>query len=96
MFLARFSGQLQQQIDLTKAFKSFFRNDSFYPCRQLAGFLGKQGLGFLGGARMHARPRAREGKGHKAWNLPWTLKEPFMRSSGKSLAQDQVVLTDPT
>ena len=37
-----------------------------------------------------------EAKGHKAWNLPRTIKEPLIRSSGKSLAQGQVALIDPT
>ena len=38
MFLARFSAaNLQRQIDLTNAFKSFFRDDSFKPCRKNAG-----------------------------------------------------------
>ncbi len=96
MFLARFSTNLQFKIHLTSAFKSFFREDSFKPCSKIAGYLGKQGLGFLGGARAPARPRAREAKGHKAWNLLRTLKEPLTRSSGKSLAQGQVALIDPT
>ena len=88
MFLARFSTNVH-------AFKSFFRDDSFKPCCKIAGFLGKQGLGCLGGARMRARPRAREAKGQNALNLPWTLKEPLIRSGGKSLAQGQVALLDP-
>ena len=96
MFLARFSTHLQRKIDLTNAFKSFFRDDSFKPCSKITGFLGKHGLGFLGGARALAHPCAREAKGHKAWNSLQTLKEPLRRSGGKSLAQGQVALIDPT
>ena len=55
MFLARLSTNLQRKIDLTNAFKSFFRDDSFKPCTEVAGFLVKQGLGFSGGARARAR-----------------------------------------
>ena len=51
---------------------------------------GETALGVLGGAR------AREAKVSKAWNLLRTLKEPSIRSSGKSLAQGQVALIDPT
>ena len=82
--------------------KAFFRDDSIKPCSKIAGFLGKQGLGFLGGARARAHAQARENlraqeaKGHKACNLPQTLKELLIRSGGKSLAQGQVALIDPT
>ena len=96
MLLARFPTNLWRKIELTYAFESFFRDDSFKPCIKIAGFLGKQGLGVLGGARARGRPRAREANGHKAWKLPQTLKEPLIRSSGKSLAQGQVALIDPT
>ena len=67
MFLARFSPNLQRQIDLTNAFKSIFRDDSFKPCSKIAGFLG-----LLGGARARLRARTRERKvtGHTVWNLP--------------------------
>ena len=96
IFLARFSTNLQRKIALNTAFETFFRADSLKPCSKIAGFLGKQGLGCLGGAHARTRPRAREAKGHKAWNLLRTLKEPLIRSSGKSLAQGQVALIDPT
>ena len=96
MFLARFSTNIQRLIDLTNAFKNFFRDDSFKPCSKIAGFLGKQGLGFLGGARARspARPRTREAKGHKVWILPRSLPEPFLRAAGKWFAQGQVALID--
>ena len=55
MFLARFSANLHRKIDLTNAFKNIFRDDSFKLCSKIAGFLGRQGLGFLGGARARAR-----------------------------------------
>ena len=58
LILACFSTLLRRQIDLINAFKSFFRLNSFKPCSKIAGFLGKRGLGFLGGAR--ARAHARE------------------------------------
>ena len=102
MFLAWFWTHLQQKHDLTNAFQNFYRDNSSKPFSKVAGFLGKQGLGFLGGARartrarMRARPRTLEAKGHKAWSLPRTLKEPLIRSSGKSFAQGQVALPDPT
>ena len=89
-----FFTNLHQKLDLTNAFKSFFRDDSFEPCSNIAGSLGKSldpreaALGVRGGAR------AREAKGHKAWNLPRTLKKPLVRSGGKSLAQGQVALID--
>ena len=77
MFLARFSANLQRQIDLTNAFKSFFRDDSFEPCRKTAGNLAWGACG----ASM------REAKGRKAWNLPPTLSEPFLKATSKSVAQ---------
>ena len=43
MFLPRVSTNLQPAIDLTNAFKSFFRDDSFKLCSKIAGTLGKQG-----------------------------------------------------
>ena len=42
------------------------------------------------------RKSARGAKDHKPWNLLQTLKEPLIRSDGKSLAQGQVALIDPT
>ena len=66
-----FQQSYTEKCDLTNAFKGFFRDDSLEPCSKVAGFLGKQGLGFLRGAR--TRPRAQEAKG-KAWKLPQTLK----------------------
>ena len=76
MFLARFSPNLQRKIDLTNAFKSIFRDNSFKLCSKIAGFLG-----FLGGARTPARARASDkfpqlcasNKDHKVWNLPRPL-----------------------
>ena len=60
MFLDRFSANIQRTMDLTNAFKSFFRHNSFTQCSKIAGFLGKQGLGFLGArARAHAREKLR-------------------------------------
>ena len=47
-------------------------------------------LEVLGGAR------TREAKGRKAWNLPLPLPERFLRAAGKSLAQGQVALIEPT
>ena len=47
MFLVRFPQHVQRKIDLTNAFKNFFRDDSFKPCTNIAGFLGKQRLGCL-------------------------------------------------
>ena len=69
MFLARFSTNLHRKIDLTNAFKSFFRDDSFKLCSKIAGFLGVLG----GRAHACARSREREAKGHKVWNLPRPL-----------------------
>ena len=43
MFLARLSTNLQRRVDLTNAFKSFFRDDSYKLCTKIAGILGKQG-----------------------------------------------------
>ena len=36
MFLARFLANLQRKIDLTNAFKSIFRDDSFKQCSEIA------------------------------------------------------------
>ena len=67
MVLARFSTNSKRKIDLTIAFKSIFRDDSFKLCSKIARFLG------VLGARLRARPREREAKGHKVWNLPRPL-----------------------
>ena len=53
MFLARFSTNSQRQIDLTNAFKSFLRDDSFKPCRKIAGLLGKHVWGSWGARKDH-------------------------------------------
>ena len=57
MFLSRFSTNLQRKIDLTNAFKNFFRDDSFKLCRKISGFLGNRRLGCLRGARARVRPQ---------------------------------------
>ena len=80
------ASNLQRQIDLNNAFKSFFRGDSCKPCRRIAG---NRAWGAWG-ARM------REAKRHKAWTLPRPLPEMLLRPSGKSLAQGQVALMYPT
>ena len=54
MFLARFSNDLQRQIDLTRAFKHFVCIKSFKPDGEIAGFLGETALGLLGGATKRA------------------------------------------
>ena len=92
MFLARFSTNLQRKIDLTNAFKSFFRDDSFKLCSKIAGFLG-----VLGG-RAHACARACASE--KLWTRKiGTCRVPYhealVRASGKDLAQGQVSLLDP-
>ena len=58
MFFVRFSANLRRKIDLTNAYKSFLCDDSFKLCSKMAGFCGKQGLGFLRGARARARAHA--------------------------------------
>ena len=42
MFFGLFSTHLHRKMDLTNAFKSFFRNESFKLCSKIAGFPGKQ------------------------------------------------------
>ena len=71
MFLARFSANLKRKLDLTNAFKSFFRYDSVKLCSKIAAILGKQRLKLIG-----AGARARETTVIKTWDLPLTLKEP--------------------
>ena len=43
MFLARFSRNLYRKIDVTNAFKTFYRDNSFKLCSKIAGILGKHG-----------------------------------------------------
>ena len=88
--LARFSTIFLPKNCFANAFKIFLRDNSFKLCIKFAGFLGKQRLGCRGAAG------ARGAKGRKALNLPWTLKELLIRFDGKSLAQGQVSLIDPT
>ena len=45
MFLTRFWTNLHRKIDLDNTFKSFFRDDSFELCNNIAGFLGGRGAG---------------------------------------------------
>ena len=93
MFLARCSTNVQRKIDLTNAFKSFFRDDSFKLCRKIAGFLRVLG----GRAHACARTRASE-KLRATWfgNCRVPYHEALVRASGKDLAQGQVALIDPT
>ena len=93
MFLNRFSTNLQQKIDLTNAFKSFFRDNSFKLCCKIAGFLG-----VLGG-RAHACARTRTSEKLRTTKFgicraPY--HEALVRASSKDLAQGQVALLDPT
>ena len=85
MFLARCSTSLQRKMDLTNAFKSFGRDDSFKQCSKVAGFLGKHGWGSGGRARTTKFGTCR---------VPY--HEALVRASGKDLAQGQVALLDPT
>ena len=92
MFLARFSANLRRKIDLTNAFKSIFRDDSFELCTKIAGFLG------LLGGRAHACVRARSSEKLGATRFG-TCRVPYhetlVRASGKDRAQGQVALIDP-
>ena len=93
MFLGRFSTNLQRTFDLTNAFRSILRDDSFKLCNKIAGFLG-----VLGG-RAHACARARARKKLRTTKfgtccVPY--HEALVRASGKDLAQGQVALLDPT
>ena len=93
MFLARLSTNSQRNFDLTNAFKSIFRDDSFKQCSKIAGFLG-----VLGG-RAHACARARTSEKLRATrfgtcHVPY--HEALVRASGKDLAQGQVALLDST
>ena len=92
MFLARVSTSLQRQIDLTNAFKTIFRDDSFKLCSKIAGFLGVLGW------RTHACARVRASEKLRATmfgmcRVPY--HEALVRASGKDLAQGQVALIDP-
>ena len=92
MFLSRFSTNLQRKIDLTNAFKSFFRDDSFKQRSNIAGLLG-----VLGG-RAHACARARASEKLRATRfgtccVPY--HEALVRASGKDPAQGEVSLVDP-
>ena len=93
MFFARFSINVQRKIDLTNAYKSIFRDDSFKLCSKMAGFLG-----VLGG-RAHACARARASEKLRATRFG-TCRVPYyealVTASGKDLAQGQVALIDPT
>ena len=92
MFLARFSTILQRRNDLTNAFKSFFRDDSFKLCSKFAGFLA------VLGRRAHACARARASEKLRTTKFG-TCRVPYhealVRASGKDLAQGQVALLDP-
>ena len=92
MFFARFSTKLHREIDLTNAFKSIFRDNSFKLCSKIAGFLK-----VLGGCA-HACARACASEKLRATKfgtccVPY--HEALVRASGKDLAQGQVALLDP-
>ena len=93
MFLARFPTILQRKIDLTNAFKSIFRDESFKLCSKIAGFLG-----LLGGPA-HACARARASEKLRATRFE-TCRVPYhealVRASDKDLAQGQGSLVEPT
>ena len=90
MFLARFSTNLQRKSDLTNAFKTFFRDDSFKLCSKIAGFLG---------GRAHACARACASENLRTTKIG-TCRVPYhealVRASGKDLAQGQVAILDST
>ena len=93
MFLARFLATLKRKIDLTNAFKSIFRDDSFKQCTKIAGFLA------VHGARTHDCARARASEKLRATRFGTCrvpCHEALVRASGKDLAQGQVALLDPT
>ena len=92
MFLARFSANLQGKTDLTNAFKSIFRDDSFKLCSKIAGFLR------VLGRHAHACARARASEKLRTTRfgtccVPY--HEALVRASGKDLVQGQVALLDP-
>ena len=90
MFWARFSTTLQRKIDLTRAFKSFFRDNSFKQCSKIAGVLGGRALACTR-ARASEKPRATR---FGTCRVPY--HEALVRASGKHLAQGQVALLDPS
>ena len=110
MFLGRCSANLLRKIDLTHAFKSFFHDISFKLCSKIAGLLGKQRLGCLGGARAHARvraracararahvrARARACQGQEDLGFATDLKRAIDKVRGKSLTQREANLICPT
>ena len=84
MFLACFSIILHRKIDLTNAFKSTFRDDSFEQWVKIDGFLG------VFGCRAHACARACASEKLRATRFG-TCRVPYqealVRASGKDLAQ---------
>ena len=84
MFSARFSTDLQQRIDLTNAFKSNFRDDSFKLCSKIAGFL------WVLGGRAHACARACASEKLRTTRFG-TCRVPYhealVRASSKDLAK---------
>ena len=92
IFLARFSTELRRKIDLTNAFKSFFRDDSFKPCSEIAGFLGALGRRADACACARASEKLRT---TKFGTCRGPHHEALVGASGKDLAQGQVALLDP-
>ena len=93
MFLARFSINLQRKNDLTNAFKSIFRDDSFKQCSKLGEFLRVLGGRAHGCARARASEKIRTTR-FGTCRVPY--HEALVRASGKDLAQGQVALLGPT
>ena len=92
MFLARVLANLQRKNDLTNAFKSIFRDDSFKLCSKIAG-----SLGFLGGARTPARAcTSQKLRATRFGTCRVPYHEALVRARGKDLAQGQVPILDPT
>ena len=93
MFLARFSTNLQRKLDLTNAFKSIFRDDSFKQCSKIAGVLGV----LRGRAHARSRTRAKEKlRTAKFGTFLVPYHDASVRASGKDLAKGQAALLDPT
>ena len=104
MFLAHFSTNLHRKMNLTNAFKSIFRDDSFKQPSEIAGFL------WVLGGRAHACARARASEKLRTTRFGTcrvlrttrfgTCRVPYhealARASGKDVAQGQVSLLDPT